>query len=100
MLSTCQLSASFCYHAKFLKVCYLKQENGRFVAGSWQGRGMVCVKRVSTRQGNSRGTALERHGMCESVLIARACADCLPATGYFLRTRVNKAFFVSHINRA
>jgi hypothetical protein len=37
------------------------------VAGSWQGNGMVCVNLFLKRQGNSRGTAGERHGICESV---------------------------------
>src|SRR5215510_8103123 len=55
MLATCQLSASFCYHAEFQEVCYQKQENGRFVAGSRHG---MCESGFNT--------AGERHGMCES----------------------------------
>src|SRR5215510_1033647 len=57
MLATCQLSASFCYHAEFQEVCYQKQENGRFVARSRHG---VCESGFNT--------AGERHGMCESAL--------------------------------
>jgi hypothetical protein len=41
---------------------------GRVVARSRQGNGMVCVNPSLKRQGNSRGTAWEQHGMCESAL--------------------------------
>jgi hypothetical protein len=34
----------------------------------WHGNGMVCVNPSLKRQGNSRGTAWKRHGMCESAL--------------------------------
>src|SRR5215510_13579904 len=57
MLATCQLPASFCYHAEFQEVCYQKQENGRFVARSRHG---MCESGFNM--------AGERHGMCESAL--------------------------------
>jgi hypothetical protein len=46
-------------------------ENGRVVAGSRQGNGMVFVNRPLKRQGNGMGTAWEQHGMCESAFICR-----------------------------
>jgi hypothetical protein len=39
------------------------------VAGERHGNGTVCVNRSLKRQGNSGGTAWERHGMCESALM-------------------------------
>jgi hypothetical protein len=45
------------------------QGSGRRTAGKRHGNGMVCVNRSLERQGNDRGTAWERHVMCESAFI-------------------------------
>src|SRR5215510_14078332 len=69
MLATCQLSASFCYHAEFQEVFYQKQESGRFVAGSRHGMCESGLNTVGERHGmceSGFNTAGERHGMCES----------------------------------
>src|SRR5215475_5614637 len=85
MLATCQLSASFCYHPEFQEVCYQKQENGRFVAGSrhvmcesgfnmageWHGMCESGFNMAGERHGmceSGFNMAGERHGMCESAL--------------------------------
>jgi hypothetical protein len=44
------------------------QGSGMVAAGERHGNGIVCVNRSLKRQGKNRGTAWQRHGMCESVI--------------------------------
>jgi hypothetical protein len=50
--------------------------------GECQGSGRVVAK---SRQGNGRGTAWERHGMCESVLKRHILHTCGGAAGPLCR---------------
>jgi hypothetical protein len=68
------------------------QGRGRVAAGSRQGNGTVCVNRSLKRKRNSKGTAWEQQGMCESALTShthifavrmRKYAFCLAASCLF-----------------
>ena len=77
MLVTCQLSASFCYHAEFQEVCYQKQENGRFVARSRHGMCESGFNTAGERHGDDMVCVNPPVGMCVSTVWSGTCLETL-----------------------